>query len=222
MSTLKVNSIEANTGSEIDINSTLGTIPSIIISGVTTVAAGSAAAPSITPTGDSNTGIFFPSADTIAIAEGGTEALRIDSSGRVTMPYQPSFFAYATGNDTTVADATIIVFGATSHNVGSHYSTSTGRFTAPVTGVYAFHAQIWAKNGAGYSRAIFRAAGALVTQNGFHPNTVGNNNDHSFQMSMVRQVSAGDAVDVMTNLGPLTFYGGGAQSHSYFCGYLIG
>jgi len=83
MSTLKVNSIEANTGSEIDINSTLGTIPSIIISGVTTVAAGSAAAPSITPTGDSNTGIFFPSADTIAFGEGGAEALRIDSSGRV-------------------------------------------------------------------------------------------------------------------------------------------
>jgi len=77
MSTIKVNSIEANTGSEIDINSTLGTIPSIIISGVTTVAAGSAAAPSITPTGDSDTGIFFPSADTVAIGEGGAEALRI-------------------------------------------------------------------------------------------------------------------------------------------------
>jgi len=55
----------------------------INITGVTTVAAGSTAAPSITPTGDSNTGIFFPSADTIAFSEGGTEALRIDNSGRV-------------------------------------------------------------------------------------------------------------------------------------------
>jgi len=53
------------------------------ISGVTTVSAGSVAAPSITPTGDSNTGIFFPAADTIAFGEGGAEALRIDSSGRV-------------------------------------------------------------------------------------------------------------------------------------------
>jgi len=49
----------------------------------TAVAAGSTAAPSISPTGDSNTGIFFPSADTVAIAEGGAEALRIDSSGRL-------------------------------------------------------------------------------------------------------------------------------------------
>jgi len=81
MSTLKVNNIEASTGSEIDINSTLGTIPSIVVTGVTTVAAGTTAAPSISPTGDSNTGIFFPSADTVAIAEGGVEVFRIDSTG---------------------------------------------------------------------------------------------------------------------------------------------
>jgi len=55
----------------------------INISGVTTVSAGSASAPSISPTGDSNTGIFFPSADTIAFGEGGAEALRIDSSGNL-------------------------------------------------------------------------------------------------------------------------------------------
>lgn len=151
------------------------------------------------------------------------ERLRVDSSGRFTIPYQPSFFAYVAGNDTTTADATIIVFDGTVHNIGSHYSTSTGRFTAPVTGVYVFHAQIWAKNGTGYSRAIFRVAGSQATQNGFHPVTVGNNNDHTFQMSMVRYVSAGDAVDVVVNLGPLTYYGGGSGSpHTYFCGYLVG
>jgi len=53
------------------------------VTGITTVAAGSVSAPSITPTGDSNTGIFFPSADTIAFGEGGAEALRIDSSGNI-------------------------------------------------------------------------------------------------------------------------------------------
>ena len=46
-------------------------------------AAGTAALPVITTTGDVNTGIFFPAADTIAFAEGGTEAMRIDSSGNV-------------------------------------------------------------------------------------------------------------------------------------------
>ena len=44
---------------------------------------GSASAPALSNDGDSNTGIFFPAADTIAFAEGGTEAMRIDSSGNV-------------------------------------------------------------------------------------------------------------------------------------------
>jgi len=53
------------------------------VGGVATFAAGSAAAPSITTTGDTNTGIFFPAADTIAFTEGGVEAARFDSSGNL-------------------------------------------------------------------------------------------------------------------------------------------
>jgi hypothetical protein len=43
---------------------------------------GSASTPAIRGT-DANTGIFFPAADTIAFAEGGTESMRLDSSGNV-------------------------------------------------------------------------------------------------------------------------------------------
>jgi len=67
---------------------------------------------------------------------GNTERMRIDASGRVTKPYQPSFFASGNqGFQTTASGATIVLDTAT-FNVGSHYSTSTGRFTAPVTGKY--------------------------------------------------------------------------------------
>ena len=48
-----------------------------------TFAAGAVGTPSITTTGDTNTGIYFPTADTIAFTEGGTEAMRINSSGNV-------------------------------------------------------------------------------------------------------------------------------------------
>jgi hypothetical protein len=44
-------------------------------------AAGSAAAPSITATGDTNTGIYFPAADTVGISTGGTLRVSVDSSG---------------------------------------------------------------------------------------------------------------------------------------------
>jgi hypothetical protein len=45
--------------------------------------AGSAAAPSFSFDGDPNTGIFNPAADTLAFAEGGSEVMRLDSSGRL-------------------------------------------------------------------------------------------------------------------------------------------
>jgi hypothetical protein len=47
------------------------------------LALGSAANPSLTFLGDTNTGIFSPAADTIAFAEGGTEVARFDSSGQL-------------------------------------------------------------------------------------------------------------------------------------------
>ena len=59
------------------------TTPALENDGVTTVAAGSASAPAITTDGDTNTGVFFPAADTIAFAEGGAEAMRITSAGRL-------------------------------------------------------------------------------------------------------------------------------------------
>ena len=45
--------------------------------------AGAAGTPAITTSGDLNTGVFFPAADTVAIATGGTEAMRVDSSQNV-------------------------------------------------------------------------------------------------------------------------------------------
>ena len=62
---------------------TTGAFTTLSATGVTTVQAGSAAAPAITTSGDTNTGIFFPAADTIAFAEGGAEAMRITSTGAV-------------------------------------------------------------------------------------------------------------------------------------------
>jgi hypothetical protein len=56
----------------------------VTISGSTGIAGvdGSAGTPSVQGA-DTNTGMFFPAADTIAFAEGGAEVMRIDSSGNV-------------------------------------------------------------------------------------------------------------------------------------------
>ena len=67
-----------------------GTFTTLTASSIATFAAGSAAAPSITTTGDTNTGLFFPAADTIAFTEGGVEAARFDSSGNLGIGVVPS------------------------------------------------------------------------------------------------------------------------------------
>ena len=52
------------------------------VTGVTTIAAGSAAAPSLVgTTGGATTGVWFPAGNTIAFANGGVESARINSSG---------------------------------------------------------------------------------------------------------------------------------------------
>jgi len=73
-------------------------------------------------------------------ASSGFNPMGIDTSGRVTMPYQPAFCVYNPAG--TYHSSTTDPFGkgtfSTYMNVGSHFSTTTGRFTAPVAGNYYF------------------------------------------------------------------------------------
>jgi hypothetical protein len=79
---------------------TTGAFTTVSASGVVTVSAGSVSAPAIIPTGDTNTGIFFPAADEIALVEGGTEALRI-TSANFTRPLAYADTVVALGNSGT-------------------------------------------------------------------------------------------------------------------------
>jgi hypothetical protein len=74
--------------------------------------AGTVSAPALTTSADTNTGIFFPAADTIAFAEGGVEAMRIDSNANVGLGVTPS--AWQTG-------FRVLQIGST----GSLYSNNT-------------------------------------------------------------------------------------------------
>jgi hypothetical protein len=55
---------------------------SLTIDGTTTVAVGASGTPAITASGDPNTGLFFPAADTTSFSQGGTERFRFGSAGQ--------------------------------------------------------------------------------------------------------------------------------------------
>ena len=127
--TLIVDKIQVDSGNTFQV---LGNTGSVLLSanaaGIT-FAAGSAAAPSITTNNDTNTGIFFPAADTLAFAEGGTEVGRFDSSGNLGI-----------GTSSPVAGARLAVVGGgtqisggTSAQAGLRFQVSSG--VATITGI---------------------------------------------------------------------------------------
>ena len=71
----------------------------------------------------------------------GNDEIVIYSDGYVTTPKLPCFWYCSLSNtesNSAVSSSEILVFSTERHNNGSHYNTSNGRFTAPVSGNYQF------------------------------------------------------------------------------------
>lgn len=160
--------------------------------------------------------------DKIRAAGSTTDALTIDSSGRVLQPAKPAFYAYddqgwagLTNNTYTLAPLDLTTF-----NIGSHYNTSTKKFVAPVAGIYFFHGQ-------GYFdpspriRLRFTKNGSEVAFS--HANFDGNGCTYSISKTL--QLAVNDEIQFYVRLDSSTdgssdvYYG---ENHTFFTGFLVG
>ena len=159
-------------------------------------------------------------------AANGQVLMSIAEDGILYLPYQPAFDAvYDSGGGGTgyAASYTEIVFNVTNNNRGNHFSTTTGRFTAPITGTYFFSIGAM-NNGTGGSNTAWyelRVNGNLLTNPHNPYMSVADGGFRHVTSQYTLQLNDGDYVSVFTGGTTGGIYGGG-NNHNHFVGYLIG
>jgi hypothetical protein len=93
----------------------------------------------------------------------------VSQSGYLKLPYQPAFITHCQSSDqggsgNKVSNAPIIFTGI-KLNRGTAYSTSTGRYTAPVSGLYefSFHSNLDMSAASGWVNVTFNVSSGDVT-----------------------------------------------------------
>ena len=130
--------------------------------GVATFPAGTVALPSITTSGDTNTGVYFPAADTIAFTEGGAEAMRIDSAGRLLIAFSTSNAAFGgkLQYEDTNTSASLVRYSTSAGGAPSLYmarskGAAVGTNTIVASGDTLGGIVFSGANGTGYSDAAY-------------------------------------------------------------------
>jgi hypothetical protein len=144
--------------------------------------------------------------DLVLGTSSGSERMRIDSAGRVTMPYQPSFdMERTTDLPAPFQNSNVSGYTTAFLNISNSADLSTGRFTAPVSGTYHFY--MWAtytggdgsddshgigftKNGAAFPQSRWRINPRFITRAGI---------EHTYTFTQNIYLNSGDYVQVGTS-----------------------
>ena len=143
----------------------------------------------------------------LALTTGATQRVRIDSAGRVTMPYQPMVHAARNAGNVS-GSGQVFIFNRVDINVGNHYNSSTGVFTAPIAGNYYVNFYMLAqsndnfdinirKNNSRYSECDFRCNNGAVASN------------FTLSGSALVSLSASDTCDIYVAADTAGIYGSG-------------
>ena len=138
------------------------------------------------------------------------------------IPDQPAFSAIKSSDVNSITDTdTVILFDNVSVNVGNNYSSTTGRFTAPIDGTYSF-------TFFGLSRKVGMVRGEIQVNGnekniyyldgvfGSQPSQQGNDNLRQITLTTILSLDEDDYVTLVITNGTLF------ANHNSFSGHLIG
>jgi len=169
--------------------------------------------------------VFATKQATANPSTGLTETMRLNAAGYLKIPYQPRFFAYGTSsvNQTTSGYHTWSTFTTTRFNVGSHFSTTSKIFTAPIAGCYAFGCNCRIDGGGtGYFRIILSINGSSNDNEQGHSirkADAASGSYHTQSVTALYQLNAGQGVSVLVESNSDSSWS--MQSESQFWGYLV-
>jgi len=162
---------------------------------------GSKALPTFSNIDDPDTGMYFPSTNTLAFVAGGTEQLKIDSNG-ATLPTRSAFRVI--GNTSNVWGDETIISGSwltVDYNQGNDWNNTTGVYTAPATGLY--HVYFNARVNTGTGQVVIYKNTSTFT--GMMWETTGTPAATHFGVSSVLSLTAGDTLLAQIKVGSIQF-----------------